>query len=833
MFGKFFNISVTGVVWRGLWQGARGTDSALCGTNEGWRALSTLAELLLEKELISGDDLIEEVPESIGRYKVIGVLGEGASGRVFLAHDERIGRKVAIKVLQPGVARDPIKFEQQIRLEASVQHEHIAAMYDAGRFDGRPYFVMQFGGSQTLASRQFHLNEAVRILRAVARACAAAHARGIIHRDLKPANILISDESPGVHREHPWAVVADFGLACLLEFNAEETTGGIAGTPAYMAPEQAAGGCVSPQSDIYALGVMLYEQATGVHPFRSCGELESDASQSKPHPLPPRSLRRSLPAEIERITLKAMASEKQDRYRSADEMADDLDRFLAGPQSFYSPPQGAASLWQSAAKSTAFMLLLVTCIALTSFGGARTHHEDANRTEQLAGHSAHRTLMHWALKLETWKRELYQPAAALSMTTLEEVVAATGAISADADLPAHLRGQAMLLSAEARALCGNTTAAMNDLSGAIALSGPPEQLAECHYRRALLKLDAMLPHVVLHRRGRGAMRKAALLDLQESIRLGLSDCWKTRFAGTLINLADGSANAQDSLNAFLELAAVREAPAELALRAAGDLLLLTGHPQEAIGHYHNALRQRSSYVQAYTGLALATHRERDFAGSLQYAIDAIEINPHYRPAYALFNRLTRAALNKEPANIMQSEYIDEASVLKQWICSLERSRQIHPDNPQLHVAIGSVRMLQGCLHSSVSIEEQSRLIGQAIDHFERAIATDEKSITARQLAGIARLIAAKGRESSGEHIRASVNHFSLAIQTDPEAGDAYRWLGHAEFAAGRPRVAITHWQQAVALDPSHRSALAMRIEAMRDNDRAFSDPFSQALQAGS
>ena len=796
--------------------------------------MSRLAELLLEKALISADDLIEDVPESIGRYTVIGVLGEGASSRVFLAHDERIGRKVAIKLLQPGVARDPVKFEQQIRLEASVQHEHIVAMYDAGCFDGRPYLVMQFGGSQTLASKQFHLTEAVIILRAVARACAAAHARGIIHRDLKPANILISDESPGVHREHPWAVVADFGLACLLEPNTEEKMGGIAGTPAYMAPEQAANGCVSPQSDIYALGVMLYEQATGVHPFREIGNSRSGVSQSALTPLPPRSLEKSLPVELERISLKAMADDKQDRYRSADEMADDLDRYLAGPKRFYPLPQGAESLWRCATKSIAFMLVLATLITFASFGSQLPRAEDLKRQQYAGRDSAAGTLMHSALKLEAWKRELYQPAAALSMTTLQQVVATNMAISADQDVPAPLRQQAMLISAEARALCGNMAAAMDDLSAAIALHGPPEQLAECHYRRALLKLDAMLPQAVLHQRGgRSAMRKVALFDLRKSVRLGLSDPWQARFAITLINVADGNANANQTLNAFLELAAVREAPAELALRAAGDLLLLTGHPQEAIQQYHDALRQRSSYVEAYTGLALAAHHQNDFAGSLQYAICAIEMNPHYQPAYALFNRLTRAALNREPTNIMRQEYIQDPAILDGWICSLEKSRKNHPDNSQLLAAIGSVRMLQGCLRLSVDIKEQSRLIDQAIVQFEMAIAADNKNIAAHQLAGIARLMAAKDRDPSEGHIRAAVDHFQCAVQMDPQGGDVYRWLGHAEFAAGRPRAAIPHWQQAVKLDPSHSSTLAMRIEEASRNRGSTSKAFLHNLQTGS
>ena len=336
--------------------------------------LNDLTDRLLETNFLEGEDLIDRVPLSIGRYRIARVLGEGASGRVYLADDPRIGRQVAIKVLQPGVARDPEKFEQQIRLEASLQHENIVSIYDAGCVEGRPYFVMQYVGERTLADASLDLPGAVAVLCSVARACGVAHTRGIIHRDLKPANIVLADEQPAAiaKRENSVsrAVVADFGLARLLDASATQS-GRIAGTPAYMAPEQASHGTASPHTDIYALGVMLYEQLTGRLPFHgeSLAEMTENLLETDP-PLP-RTICPGIPERLEQITLRAMARDPQDRHGSAEELARDLESWL-GAQDGSVPADHhdenfRRSRWTASGKAAVATALLTVMVLLTAW----------------------------------------------------------------------------------------------------------------------------------------------------------------------------------------------------------------------------------------------------------------------------------------------------------------------------------------------------------------------------------------------------------------------------------------------------------------------------------
>ncbi len=262
-----------------------------------------------------------------GRYELEELIGEGAFGRVYRGRDRRLERAVAIKVVKPWWAEDPewvAVFEREARLLARVNHPGIVQIHDVGHCADGLYYVSELVAGEDLAARLrraegvgLDKTEARSLVLGLCAALAGAHAEGIVHRDVKPANVLIAGEGPTA-----LVKVADFGVARL----AESTVDGaslIVGTPRYMAPEQADGGRVTPATDVYAIGAILYEMLAGRPPFdgRTAVEL---AVRHRDDPLPP--LPSHIDPELGRVVARALAKAPADRYPDAGAMGEALRR---------------------------------------------------------------------------------------------------------------------------------------------------------------------------------------------------------------------------------------------------------------------------------------------------------------------------------------------------------------------------------------------------------------------------------------------------------------------------------------------------------------------------
>jgi serine/threonine protein kinase/tetratricopeptide (TPR) repeat protein len=268
-------------------------------------------------------------PATFGRYTVRKAVGAGGFGAVYLGHDTQLDRPVAIKVLRGGhgVPRaEAERFLQEARRLAQLSHAGIVAVHDVGIDDGQVYLVSDFLDGPDLG-RWLEENrptwpEATRIAATVADALAHVHARMIVHRDVKPANIILTpDRGP---------VLVDFGLGLDDAGETGSELGVVSGTPSYMAPEQVAGEGhrIDGRSDIYSLGVVLYEMLCGRVPFRAGNTRELLRQVRDDEPQPPRQLFRDIPPELERACLRAMAKRLQDRYTTAADFAEDLRRAL-------------------------------------------------------------------------------------------------------------------------------------------------------------------------------------------------------------------------------------------------------------------------------------------------------------------------------------------------------------------------------------------------------------------------------------------------------------------------------------------------------------------------
>jgi len=266
------------------------------------------------------------IGRTLGGYQIAEEIGRGAMARVYRAYQPQLERWVALKVLEVGQVGDQeflARFRREAKAIAALRHPNILTIYDYGEESGIAYIVMEYVAGGTLKA---HLTkepmewpDVATLVIPVGQALAYAHSQGIVHRDVKPANVLLARPD--------WPLLADFGLVKLLDRQRGITQPGTSiGTPAYFSPEQAAGEDVDHRSDIYGLGIVLYELLTGHVPFEADSPFETMLWRLREPPIPPRRLNSRITPRLEAVILRALARDPAARYLTMEALVDDLSR---------------------------------------------------------------------------------------------------------------------------------------------------------------------------------------------------------------------------------------------------------------------------------------------------------------------------------------------------------------------------------------------------------------------------------------------------------------------------------------------------------------------------
>jgi tetratricopeptide (TPR) repeat protein/tRNA A-37 threonylcarbamoyl transferase component Bud32/TolB-like protein len=293
-----------------------------CGASlrpEGRQEIRTATfQMALLKELPTGSTFA-------GRYQVIEELGKGGMGRVYKVFDEKIKEKVALKLLKPEISSDGAsieRFSNELRFARKISHRHVCRMFDLGEVEGTHYITMEYVPGEDLKSilrmmGPMSAGKVVLIARQAGEGLAEAHRLGVVHRDLKPQNIMIDRE--GAVR------IMDFGIARSMKVKGLTGAGVVIGTPEYMSPEQIEGQEVDNRSDIYSLGIILYEMATGRVPFEGDTFLSVALKQKTEQPQNPKELNSQIPDDLNRLILRCLEKSKEKRYQKVEDLLTDLD----------------------------------------------------------------------------------------------------------------------------------------------------------------------------------------------------------------------------------------------------------------------------------------------------------------------------------------------------------------------------------------------------------------------------------------------------------------------------------------------------------------------------
>jgi len=310
---------------------------------------------------------LETGTKTWGRFQLVELLGTGGMGDVYKAYDPNLGRYIALKILRHEEPETLNRFLREARAQAKVEHPHICKIYESGEYSGHPYIAMQYIDGKNLKELdpKLTLEEKLGIIKEVALGLQAAHRQGLIHRDVKPTNIMVTQTEEGNWKPF----IMDFGIAREQEASGLTSTGMVVGTPFYMSPEHAKGKVINldRRSDIYSLGITLYELLTGIVPFQGDTPVEVLIKVIDKDPPPIRKIYPRVPVDIETIVMKCLEKDPNRRYGSAKDLAEDIQRYLEGDPIKARPAtltyrikrKLAKHKWPSIVVGAAFLVIIV------------------------------------------------------------------------------------------------------------------------------------------------------------------------------------------------------------------------------------------------------------------------------------------------------------------------------------------------------------------------------------------------------------------------------------------------------------------------------------------
>jgi serine/threonine-protein kinase len=771
-------------------------------------------------------------------YEVLGEVGRGGMGVVYKARQREPQRLVALKMLRQAAAADGelVRFRGEARALAALRHPHVVQVFEVGQAAGQPYFSLEYLEDGSLAGRldgtPLPARAAARLAELLAGAVQAAHQAGIVHRDLKPANVLLARSGRpeavalgggGVAYEPK---VADFGLAKWLDpaGSLTSSSGAVLGTPNYMAPEQAQGKGkeAGPAADIYALGAILYELLTGRPPFRGETALDTLAQVVYQDPVPPARLNPKVPRDLQTVCLKCLEKQPARRYASAQELADDLRRFLAHEPIRARPigPVGRLGKWARRRPAAAALWAVCVGVGLLTAGGALWWISARAARQAETGRAVERELAEasrqrgragepddptrWSAALAAAKRAqaLAEQAEGLGEEIRQRADDLVGELEAegrDRHMLRRLDG-IRLRQGEVKDGHFDTPRTDEDYEKTfraygidVDKSSPEEAAALIRARPIRQELAAAVDNWAAVRRGKAGEASPRWRRLLAVARRADPDPWRNRLRAALEKgdvralrtLARGVPVGRQPASTLVWLADVLHpanpgAAVGLLRRALpyhrGDFWLNTNlalyltelrppRLEEALPYYTAALALRPDSPGAFLNFGYALNDKGQFEEAVAAYREAIRLKKDFAGAY--YN-LGIALHNKGDWRGAEAAY--------------RRAIALAPKRPDAHLSLGLTLRAQGDPAGAVA-------------EFKKAIALDPKRAEAHNNLGLT--LRAQG------DLAGAVAEYRKAIALDPKLATSHYNLGNLLLRKGRLGEAAAAYRRAIALDPKN------------------------------
>jgi eukaryotic-like serine/threonine-protein kinase len=802
---------------------------------------------------------------SIPGYEVQTILGRGGMGVVYRARQLQLNRIVALKMLLLGEyanATERKRFLREAMAVARLSHPNIVQVYDLGECSGRPYFTMEFVEGGTLADKlrgtPYPANAAAALVRTLAEAVQVAHEAAIIHRDLKPSNILLM---PGGAPK-----ISDFGLAREVDSVASITLGGAyLGTPSYMAPEQAGGktGDISPKSDVYSLGAILYELLTGRPPFQGETPVDTIRQVLNQEPVPPARLNGRVPRDLQTICLQCLNKDPKRRYGSAAALADDISRFQRS-EPIAARPTGIIErtgkwIWRNPALAS--MLLAAVVLCAVGVGVAFRF-----MTERAATIRAAEMDLQEVSEAEQ-RSDWTAAAAALDRA---RVRMQNGTIpSLKEQLEDDQRDLAFGQRLESIGL--NRMSLVDPIFGGLFDNDAADAAYSNEFRQSGLGSIGDDPAAVARRINQSNVRSALIAALDDwAICAGDEDHRRWLFevarrsdpdpTGWRDRARDPSVGSAAMLTKLAESDGASNQPVRL-LTALGERLENVGAGSEAIAFLRRVQAQYPDHFWANFILADALRKSGNCAESVRYFQAAIALRPQSTVAIGNLGMALAADNRTEEA---ADQFREEV--------------RIDPQSSHAHYSLGlALRKLGRAQEAAAELGESVRLksdgadhqynlalalvdegqLDEATDHFRAAIKLDPTLADAYYNLGLVMQKEGASAEAIGEFRQAiklkpnnapaeyclglalksegklgeAIEHLSRATQIDPRDANAHYNLGLALMVAGQNDKAIDQFQTAIRIDPTEAEVhynLGLALMVTGQNDKAI-DQFQAAI----